>query len=100
MIQDVMQNLNQWLVETDLNEKLKYSRKLSDGNPNPQSEYSYNRIEGFKEGLRILTGDIYDVHYKNDKYPDSIKDDISRINKEFDQLSVNLMKVIANQFMI
>ena len=98
IIESVMENIQKWFTSTELEEKLKYSRKLNDGSnkPNPQSEYSYNRIDGFKEGLRILTGDVYKIHYKNDKYPDAVKDDILRINKEFDDLSVELMKVIAN----
>ncbi len=72
VIKSVMDNVHKWFISADLNEKLKYSRKSKDGKVNPQSEYSYNRIPGFKEGLRILTGDIYKVHYQNNKYPGNV----------------------------
>ena len=94
IIRSVMNNINKWLTSTDLNEKLKYSRSLSNGKPNEQSEYGYHRIPGFKEGLRILTGDIYKTHYQNNKYPDHIREDILKINDEFDTLSLKIMQAI------
>eukprot|EP01084_Bolivina_argentea_P033247 61522_1 len=99
IITAVMNKINKWFMSTDLKNKLKYSRKLNDESdkPNPQSEYSYNRINGFKEGLRILTGDLYKIHYENNKYPNDIKDDILKINNEFDDLTVRIMKRIFNK---
>eukprot|EP01084_Bolivina_argentea_P102172 183089_1 len=92
-IKTTMNSVNNWLNETQLDEKLKYSIKLNDGTtPNPQGEYSYHRIDGFKEGIRILSGDMYKIHVENNKYPSQISNDIFTISQIFDNLSLNIMQ--------
>ena len=53
-------------------------------------------MEGFKEGLRILTGDIYKIHQENNKYPKSNDLDsiLLEFNKMMDELVIKILEKI------
>ena len=48
-------------------------------------------MEGFREGLRILTGDIYKIHQENTKYPKSndLDSTLFEFNKMMQEWAVN-----------
>ena len=93
--------VNDWLNNNNYDKKVKYSRMMKDINndndmvPNPQSEYGYHCIDKFKEGLRILTGDMFEIHQNNNKYPKELCNILSNFNKIFDQFSIDLIKCVA-----
>ena len=94
--------VNEWLNNNNYGKKVKYSRMIKDDDtnnsmmiPNPQSEYGYHCINKFKEGLRILTGDIFEIHKNNNKYPKELCNILSNFNKIFDQFSIDLIKCVS-----
>ena len=97
IVKKTFDQLNDYLIKQDYNSKIKFSRLKEDGSGkiNPQSEYGYNCMKGFKEGLRILTGDIYAIHSKIDKYPSDIVKIISQCNNMLDGTSRLIIKAIA-----
>eukprot|EP01083_Nonionella_stella_P194416 717120_1 len=91
-----MGKIKMWLDQTEHNEKLKFSAKLNNGEPNPQSEYSFNAIAGYKEGLRVLTGDMFRLHEQENKYSEDISDELMGINNILDGMSFEILKKVYN----
>eukprot|EP01083_Nonionella_stella_P085081 235685_1 len=95
-VQHAMRKIRMWLDQTEHNEKLKFSAKLNNGEPNPQSDYSFNAINGYKEGLRVLTGDMFRLHEQEHKYPEDITAELTRLNGIFDGMSFEILKKVYN----